>query len=263
MIRDGVLARRQCLERLVLGLHRVLPGTLIQAPLQFVFRTFEVAFRLCQFVARTGRCASFPGDRDGLPGVTHFLDRWPRSARRKQNEQRNNDAAPAYADGLVGYDSCYRYAHPVTLTPLPAAVKRRGCRQGRDFRSLPENPKRSMKLTIYHNPRCSKSRQTLALLEARGVQATVVDYLNNPPDGQTVLRLAALLGLPVSAILRPNEADYAALTADCAPDDDACLADGLADHPKALQRPIVVDEDSNRAIIGRPPENVLELLENS
>lgn len=117
-----------------------------------------------------------------------------------------------------------------------------------------------MKLTIYHNPRCSKSRQTLALLEERGVQPAIVEYLNDPPDAETVLRLAQALSMPVASILRPKEDAYAALTADCAPDDDACLAAGLADHPGALQRPIVVDEDSGRAVIGRPPENVLELL---
>lgn len=118
-----------------------------------------------------------------------------------------------------------------------------------------------MKLTIYHNPRCSKSRQTLALLEARGLAPDIVEYLSEPPDQATVLRLSRLLGLPVAEMLRRGEDDFAALTATAALDDDSALAAGLSEYPKALQRPIVVDEDNGRAVIGRPPENVLALLD--
>ena len=117
-----------------------------------------------------------------------------------------------------------------------------------------------MKLTIYHNPNCSKSRQTLALLQQAGIEPKVVEYLKTPPDQETTLRLAGLLGVSVAGMLRPNEADYAALLQEIGHDDDAALAAGLAEHPKALQRPIVVDEERDRAVIGRPPENVLELL---
>lgn len=117
-----------------------------------------------------------------------------------------------------------------------------------------------MTLTIYHNPACSKSRKTLELIESKGLKPKIVKYLQDPPDADTVLRLARLLGIPVADMLRPAEADYAALTAEASIDDDAALAAGLAAHPKALQRPIVVDEDGNQAVIGRPPENVLALL---
>ena len=116
-----------------------------------------------------------------------------------------------------------------------------------------------MKLTIYHNPRCSKSRKTLELIENKGIKPTIVEYLKNPPDAQTVLRLARLLDMPVSDILRHGEDDYALLTASAGSDDNA-LAAGLASHPKALQRPIVVDEEADTAIVGRPPENVLSLI---
>ena len=117
-----------------------------------------------------------------------------------------------------------------------------------------------MKLTIYHNPRCSKSRQTMALLEDRGVQPDVVEYLNNPPDKATTLRLARLLGKPVAEILRPNEDDYKAIAAETDLSDDDAVAARLSEYPKALQRPIVVDEENDRAVIGRPPENVLDLI---
>ena len=118
-----------------------------------------------------------------------------------------------------------------------------------------------MNITIYHNPSCSKSRKTLELIEEHGFTPRVIEYLKTPPDADTVLRLATQLGIPVADLLRPAEEDYAALTAIAAADDDAALAAALKNHPKALQRPIVVDEDAGNAVIGRPPENVLGLLQ--
>lgn len=116
-----------------------------------------------------------------------------------------------------------------------------------------------MNLTIYHNPSCSKSRKTLELIEKKGIKPKVVDYLKTPPAPDTVLRLAKLLGVGVVDMLRPGESDFAALT-ETASLDDASLAEGLQQHPKALQRPIVVDEDAEKAVIGRPPENVNALF---
>lgn len=117
-----------------------------------------------------------------------------------------------------------------------------------------------MRLTIYHNPACSKSRKTLELIENKGITPNIIEYLKTPPDAATVLRLASMLGVSVNRILRPAEADYAALTAAADVSDDGALAAGLCRFPKAMQRPIVVDEDRDRAIIGRPPENVLDLI---
>ena len=117
-----------------------------------------------------------------------------------------------------------------------------------------------MNLTLYHNPACSKSRQTLELLQQHGLSPNIVEYLKQPPDAATLLRIAAMLEVSVNGMLRPAEADYAALTALVPPEDDAGLAERLAEFPKALQRPIVVDEDAGKAVIGRPPENVLDLI---
>lgn len=117
-----------------------------------------------------------------------------------------------------------------------------------------------MAITIYHNPRCSKSRQTLQLLADAGIQPEIVAYLSRPPGGAEIHELARRLGVPVAALLRRGENDFK--QARDLPDlsDDTALANWLADHPIVLQRPIVVDTDSGRAIIGRPPEKVLELL---
>lgn len=115
-----------------------------------------------------------------------------------------------------------------------------------------------MKVTIYHNPRCSKSRQALALLEERGIQPTVVEYLRTPPDRDTLVALLARLGIPVRELMRSDEAEYGELGLDAPQRDDEALLDAMVEHPRLIQRPIVVVGD--RARIGRPPEAVLEIL---
>lgn len=116
-------------------------------------------------------------------------------------------------------------------------------------------------LTMYHNPRCSKSRQTLEILSNSGAELTIIEYLRETPDPDRILQLAALLEVPMATLLRRGEDDFK--TAVDLPDlaDDAALANWIAVHPKTLQRPIVVDDEHSRAVIGRPPENVLELVE--
>lgn len=117
-----------------------------------------------------------------------------------------------------------------------------------------------MAIVIYHNPRCSKSRKSLQILEDADISPTVIDYRSEPPSGPRIEALAALLGVPVRALVRENEAEFR--DADDLPDldDDTALAAWLSAHPIVLQRPIVVDETAGRAIVGRPPENVNALL---
>jgi len=116
-------------------------------------------------------------------------------------------------------------------------------------------------LTIYHNPNCSKSRKTLELLKESGVEPTIVDYLQQPPDTDRILRMARLLGIPVANLLRRGEDAFKNATD--LPDlgDDAALAAWIERNPRMLERPIVVDDDNDRAVLGRPPENVLELVD--
>ena len=113
-----------------------------------------------------------------------------------------------------------------------------------------------MNVTIYHNPRCSKSRQALQLLQDRGIDASIVHYLDHMPDPATLIQLANNLNVKLGDLVRPDAAGDAP---DASAGDEA-LAEWLSHHPKALQRPIVIDEDRQRGVIGRPPENVLELL---
>ncbi len=116
-----------------------------------------------------------------------------------------------------------------------------------------------MKVTIYHNPRCSKSRATLELLNARGVTPEIVDYLATPPAPGDLARLVKLLGQPVTQIIRFNEPE--AKRQGLSPHDqrdEAEWLDILAASPQLLQRPIVVVDD--RAAIGRPPDKVLAIL---
>ncbi len=116
-----------------------------------------------------------------------------------------------------------------------------------------------MSVRIYHNPRCSKSRQTLELLRERGVEPEIVEYLNEPPDAPTLLDLAAQLGVSVRELLRTGESAYKDARGKVDAMDETGLANWLSRHPQVMQRPIVVSSSGVR--IGRPPEAVLELLE--
>lgn len=113
-------------------------------------------------------------------------------------------------------------------------------------------------LTLYHNPRCSKSRGALDLLEARGLAPTVVRYLETPPDVATLKALLDKLGMPPRQLLRTGEDDYAQLNLADPTLGDAQLIDAMATHPKLIERPILVAGD--KAVIGRPPEKILEIL---
>lgn len=113
-------------------------------------------------------------------------------------------------------------------------------------------------ITLYHNPRCSKSRAALELLRERGAEVRLVEYLKTPPDETELERLAAQLDLPVRKMMRSNEKIYRELDLDNPVHGDDDLLRAVAEHPILLQRPIAVA--AGRAVIGRPPENVLELI---
>ena len=116
-----------------------------------------------------------------------------------------------------------------------------------------------MAVTIYHNPRCSKSRETLALLEARGLKIQVIEYLKSPPDRATIAALLRKLGMTASHLVRRSEAEFASLGLDQPDVTEHQLLDAMATHPKLIGRPIVVA--GRKARIGRPPEAVLEILQ--
>jgi len=117
-----------------------------------------------------------------------------------------------------------------------------------------------MALTIYHHPRCSKSRKTLQLISDAGIEPTIVLYLKNPPTAAAILEIARQLGTSVAALVREGEDDFKRAEDLPELDDDAALASWLSKHPIVLQRPIVIDDDLGKAVIGRPPENALALL---
>jgi arsenate reductase len=113
-------------------------------------------------------------------------------------------------------------------------------------------------LTLYHNPRCSKSRGALELLEARGLQPTVVRYLETPPSAEQLKSLLSKLGIAARELLRTGEDEYKTLGLADASLGEAQLIEAMVRHPKLIERPILVAGD--KAVIGRPPEKVLELL---
>lgn len=113
-------------------------------------------------------------------------------------------------------------------------------------------------LTIYHNPRCSKSRQTLALIEDNKQDVSIVEYLKTPLNKETIEQLLTLLSLSPREMMRTKENEYN--EQNLATADDATLIAAMVATPKLIERPIVTDGE--HAIIGRPPENVLSLIKN-
>lgn len=116
-----------------------------------------------------------------------------------------------------------------------------------------------MDVVIYHNPRCSKSRAALALLEAQGIEPVVVEYLKDPPDAARLRHLLALLGLDPRALARRGEEAWRTAGLDDPDRSDAEIIDAMAAEPILIERPIVVVDD-RRAVVGRPPERVLDIL---
>jgi len=113
-------------------------------------------------------------------------------------------------------------------------------------------------LTLYHNPRCSKSRGALELLQAQGLTPNVVRYLETPLNAAQLSDLLAKLKISARQLLRTGEEEYKTLNLADSNLSDAQLIDAMAAYPKLIERPILVVD--NHAVIGRPPEKVLEIL---
>ncbi len=114
-------------------------------------------------------------------------------------------------------------------------------------------------ITIYHNPRCSKSRQTLKLIEDKGYKPEVIEYLKTPPDQKTIKQIIALLGISLSELVRNTETAYKELSLDHDSTADEKLIQIMIENPILIQRPIVI-VDNKHAVIGRPPENINDIL---
>ncbi|MBM3486622.1 MAG: arsenate reductase (glutaredoxin) [Alphaproteobacteria bacterium] len=115
-----------------------------------------------------------------------------------------------------------------------------------------------MTVTIYHNPRCSTSRKTLALLEGRGIRPTVVEYLKTPPDAATLRQWLKAMGIAPRALMRRKEPVYKDLGLDDPKMSEAALVAAMVANPILIERPVVVR--GAKVALGRPPEAVLVLL---
>jgi arsenate reductase (glutaredoxin) len=115
-----------------------------------------------------------------------------------------------------------------------------------------------MAVVIYHNPRCSKSRETLALLEGKGVKPKIVEYLKEPPSAAELKAILKKLGLAPRELMRRKEPPYAALKLDNAKLSDDALVKAMVENPVLIERPIVVN--GAKAALGRPPEDALKIL---
>jgi arsenate reductase (glutaredoxin) len=114
-------------------------------------------------------------------------------------------------------------------------------------------------VTIYHNPRCSKSRATLQLLEDNDIQPNIIEYMKEPPDIETLKNIVNMLGLPVRDLLRSHEQVFKDAGMDDADLTEEEIYEAISQCPTLLERPIVVVDDS-KAALGRPPEKVLEII---
>ena len=113
-------------------------------------------------------------------------------------------------------------------------------------------------VTIYHNPRCSKSRQTLELLKARDVEPRIIKYLDTPPGPEELKTILDRLGMKPRDLMRKKEKEYKALGLDDETLTNAQLIQAMVEHPRLIERPIVLKSD--KAALGRPPEQVLDIL---
>lgn len=117
----------------------------------------------------------------------------------------------------------------------------------------------TQQVTIYHNPRCSKSRETLALLQEQGIEPQIIQYLDTPPDAATLKTLLKELGFSSARqLMRHKEDLYKELNLSDESLTEDQLIDAMVNHPKLIERPIVVK--GKKARIGRPPEQILEIL---
>jgi len=115
-----------------------------------------------------------------------------------------------------------------------------------------------MKVTIWHNPRCSKSRQTLQILRDQGIEPVIIEYLKDPPDSEEIRRVLDLLGIDPRQLMRSGEQDYKEQNLADEALDDAGLIAAMTTWPRVIQRPVVLA--NGKAAIGRPPEAILDIL---
>ncbi len=115
-----------------------------------------------------------------------------------------------------------------------------------------------MSVTLYHNPRCSKSRQTLQILRDRGIEPEILEYLKTPPDALTLSAILDRLGMGPRDLMRVKEKEYRVLGLDDPSLSREALIAAMVDHPILIERPIVLK--NSRAALGRPPEGVVDIL---
>ncbi len=115
-----------------------------------------------------------------------------------------------------------------------------------------------MSVTLYHNPRCSKSRQTLQILRDRGIEPEILEYLKTPPDALTLSAILDRLGMGPRDLMRVKEKEYRVLGLDDPSLSREALIAAMVDHPILIERPIVLKD--SRAALGRPPEGVVDIL---
>ena len=263
----GIFDQGKRIVRPGFGLQRITARLRIQPFRKLSLRAIEESLSRTKIRGGGLLCARFLGGRDCLPGVAHLLNRRRCAAARSNEQDHDQQTASDHTGKYPGVLNSRKDAHPGTLTSadarrqaVAAALTDRSAAATVASRQFSTKNEPIMKVTIYHNPACSKSRKTLEIMEAQGLRPRIVKYLDEPPAPDTLLRLARMLDMPLAGLLRTSESDFSESPTPVPVNDVQALSHWLHEHPRVLQRPIVVDEEGDRAIIGRPPENVLELL---
>lgn len=147
------------------------------------------------------------------------------------------------------------------LRDFQASIEAIGCQENYRWNKPPTSTQQEpdyFMTTIYHNPRCSKSRQTLQLLQQHSDDIEIIEYLKAPPSKEQLQETLDLLGLKPRELMRTGESIYQKLNLDNQSLDDAALIQAMLEHPILIERPIVIN--NGKAVIGRPPENVLDII---
>ena len=264
------LGRLACADRRVARLRSAAPGIAKTPIIEQLLCRVEQLIRFLELrlgtLLRTGRTRRF----NGLPRLAHFLHRGGRTSGQQQRDNQSSrllQPSVTEATGKRGLQLvCEHKRNDLrnyfdTLASRDLRVKKAlYCGTSITHNSSRAGPELAVMrhVTIFHNPRCSKSRETLQLLRARGLQPDIVEYLDSPPTPEQLSTILDQLGLQPRELMRSNESEYRELGLDDPALTRQQLIQAMANHPRLIQRPIVLSE--GRAALGRPPQSVLEIV---
>ena len=253
-----LLGNAQRLDGVITRAFGVLAGRAVIPSVQGSLRGLQEMLRLGHFFGCSTLRAHLAGRSYRLSGIAHFLHRRSGTSDYRQHQHQQRKLPDCGNTNAHVPSSAREDQRDVKLSTASAPVKRGACgilgtviARGREVRCM-------AKVTIWHNPRCTKSRETLALLQSRDNEIRVIEYLKNAPSTAEIHNALTLLRIEPRALMRSNEAEYRAHQLDNPALSRQQLIEAMHAHPILIQRPVVFA--NGQARVGRPPESVLEIL---